>query len=98
MSTFADGLRDRLLDGLPPRVCGMAEGIIAEWEQAVANVPELELLAVEDLGSLADLPAAEREEALRTRWSRLHGLPEVEVTRLAARTAVGGVGRTAAAR
>jgi hypothetical protein len=74
---IAAGLHARLLEGIPPRVCGMAEAIVAEWEQAVGAVPELVRLAAEDIAALADLPAAEREEALRRRWNRLHGVPEM---------------------
>jgi len=97
VSSFADDLRDRLLEGLPPRVQGMAEGIMVEWERAVGAVPELERLAVEDVGGLAELPAAEREDALRRRWTRLHDVPEFELRGRAARR-VAGFGRTAAAR
>ena len=97
MSSFADDLRNRLLEGLPPRVQGMAEGIVLEWEQAVVAVPELERLAAEDVGGLAELPPAEREDALRRRWTRLHDIPEFEMRGRAARR-VASVGHTAAAR
>jgi hypothetical protein len=96
---IAAGLHARLLDGIPPRVCGMAEAIVAEWEQAVTAVPELVRLAAEDIAALADLPAAEREEALRRRWGRLHALPEMPAVDLRGapqRRSVGG--RRAAAR
>lgn len=97
MSTItAKDLRSRLLDGLPPLVQGMAEGIIVEWESAVAAVPELERLAAEDLGGLAELALPEREDALRRRWQRLHDVPTFELRGRRAR--VHGVGRVAAAR
>ena len=67
MNAIADDLRARLLDGLPPRVKGMAEAIVVEWENAVGAVPELERLAVEDVRALLALPALEREDALRRR-------------------------------
>jgi hypothetical protein len=92
-----DDLRSRLHGGLPPRVRGMAEAIIAEWEQAVAAVPELERLALEDLAQLAAAPAEEREQLLRRRWSRLHEVPAVEV-RGRTTTPPAAVGRTVAAR
>jgi hypothetical protein len=94
--TELDDLRRRLLDGIPPRVKGMAEAIVAEWQRAVGAVPELERLAVEDLVQLAAMPAAEREEALRRRWARLTEVPAVEVPGRQARRAASG--RTAAAR
>jgi hypothetical protein len=97
VNRFDDDLRRRLHDGLPPRVRGMAEAIIVEWEQAVAAVPELERLALEDMGQLAAMPAEEREQALRRRWSRLHDVPApIAVTGRALRPA--GAGRAAAAR
>jgi hypothetical protein len=77
--TTATDIRTRLLDGLPPLVQGMAEGILIEWARAVSAVPELERLAEEDLGSLADLPVTERELALRRRWQRLTEAPAVEL-------------------
>ena len=82
MNAIEPSLRALLLDGLPPRVKGMAEAIVVEWEAATAAVPELERLAAEDVQALAALPAGEREEALRRRWNRLHELaaPAVDLT------------------
>jgi hypothetical protein len=97
VSAISDDFRSRLLEGLPPRVQGMAEGILLEWEAAVSAVPELERLAHEDLGGLAGLPADEREDALRRRWSRLYEVPEFELRGRSTRR-MAGVGRTAAAR
>jgi hypothetical protein len=94
-NSIDDGLRACLLDGLPPRVKGMAEAIVVEWEAAVAAVPELERLAVEDVQAMAALPAEEREDALRRRWSRLHEMSGVELTGRPQRRA--GTGRTLAA-
>lgn len=96
MRHIVDDIRARLLDGLPPLVQGMAEGIVLEWERAVSAVPELERLAAEDLGGLAELPAEEREDALRRRWHRLNDVPGFELRGRPARHAA--VGRTAAAR
>lgn len=77
--TDIDDLRRRLLECLPPLVCGMAEAIIAEWEQATGAVPELQRLAAEDLSALAALAPEERELALRRRWARLNDVPVVEL-------------------
>ena len=96
MIITVDDLRTRLLDGLPPLVQGMAEGIVIEWQRAVAAVPELELLAEEDLGSLAALHPVEREHALRRRWQRLHDVPGFELRGRPVR--LEGVGRAVAAR
>lgn len=97
MIHFDGDLRGRLHDGLPPRVRGMAEAIIVEWENAVAAVPELERLAVEDMAQLAAMPAEDREQALRRRWTRLHDVPApIAVTGRAVHPTA--VGRTAAAR
>jgi len=93
---IVDDIRTRLLEGLPPLVRGMAEGIVLEWERAVSAVPELERLAAEDLGGLAALPPEEREDALRRRWRRLNEVPSFELRGRSTRHA--GVGRTAAAR
>jgi hypothetical protein len=95
MNAIDEALRARLLDGLPPRVKGMAEAIATEWEGAVGAVPELARLAVEDVEALAELPAGEREEALRRRWTRLHDVPRVDLSGRPVRL---GTGRTAAAR
>lgn len=96
MSHIADLVRVRLLDGLPPLVQGIAEGVIVDWEEAVSAVPELERLAAEDLGDLIAMPAAEREDALRRRWDRLNDVPAFELLgrRGSARPSAG---RTAAA-
>jgi hypothetical protein len=94
VSTIVDDLRSRILEGLPPLVQGMAEGIVLEWERAAGAVPELERLAAEDLGELAELPAVEREDALRRRWHRLHDVPSFELRGRPVRVA--GVGRTSA--
>ncbi len=96
MNAIEAGVRALLLDGLPPRVKGMAEAIVVEWEHAVAAVPELQRLALEDVLALAALPAEEREEALRRRWQRLHERPAADLTGRAARRS--GTGRTVAAR
>ncbi|HXA29601.1 MAG TPA: hypothetical protein VN193_12750 [Candidatus Angelobacter sp.] len=96
MKAIDDDLRARLLDGLPPRVQGMAEAIIVEWESAVSAVPELERLAAEDVVALVALRAEEREDALRRRWQRLHDVPRFELTGRPQRHS--GTGRTAAAR
>jgi len=93
---IVDDIRSRLLDGLPPLVRGMAEGIVLEWERAVSAVPELERLAAEDLGRLTELPPEEREQALSRRWLRLNDVPGVELGGRPSRPA--GVGRAAAAR
>lgn len=101
MITTGNDVRSRLLDGLPPLVQGMAEGILIEWARAVNAVPELERLADEDLGGLADLPVTERELALRRRWQRLTDVPAFEVPGRSLRPAAApapSVGRTAAAR
>lgn len=95
MSTIVDDLRSQLLEGLPPLVQGMADGIVLEWERAVGAVPELERLAAEDLGGLAGMPAAEREDALRRRWHRLHDVPTFELRGRPVRAP--GVGRAIAA-
>jgi hypothetical protein len=95
MNAIAEDLRARLLDGLPPRVKGMAEAIVVEWERAVGAVPELARLAVEDVEALVALDAAGREEALRRRWTRLHDAARVD---LSGRPVPLGSGRTAAAR
>ena len=98
MSIIGDDLRGRLLDGLPPLVQGMAEGIILEWDEAVHAVPELERLAAEDVGRLAAMPATTRELVLRKRWTRLHEVPAFELRGLPVRApSTAGVGRTAAA-
>lgn len=89
-------LRGLLLEELPPRVKGMAEAIVVEWESAVGAVPELARLAVEDVTALAALPATEREDALRRRWSRLHDVSSFELRGRPARH--GATGRTVAAR
>lgn len=96
MNAIDAGLRALLLDGLPPRVQGMAEAILVEWHTAVAAVPELERLAVEDVRALAALPAGEREDALRRRWQRLHDVPSVDLSGRPQRHAA--TGRTVAAR
>ena len=96
MNAIDDGLRALLLDGLPPRVKGMAEAIVVEWERAVGAVPELARLAAEDVHALAALAAAEREEALRRRWTRLHDVPSVDLPGRPMRH--GATGRTVAAR
>jgi hypothetical protein len=94
MSVIATELHAEFLDGLPPRVQGMAEAILVEWERAVGAVPELARLATEDVEQLAALDAVEREQALRRRWTRLHDAPApaVELTgrpvRVAARRIV----------
>jgi hypothetical protein len=80
MKAIDDDLRARLLDGLPPRVKGMAEAIVVEWESAVGAVPELARLACEDVAALVALAAEDREDALRRRWSRLHDVPRFELT------------------
>jgi hypothetical protein len=95
MNAIAEDLRAQLLGGMPPRVQGMAEAIVVEWERAVGAVPELARLAVEDVTALAALPAAEREGALRRRWSRLHDVPAIELSGHPMR--LGSTGRTAAA-
>jgi hypothetical protein len=94
--TIAPDLHTRLLDGLPPRVQGMAEAIVLEWERAVGAVPELERLAADDVRTLAAMDAATREEALRRRWTRLTEVPAFELRGRAARNQ--GRGRVAAAR
>ncbi|HZS13469.1 MAG TPA: hypothetical protein VFC09_02615 [Candidatus Dormibacteraeota bacterium] len=96
MNAIDAELRVSLLEGLPPRVQGMAEAIVVEWEAAVAAVPELERLAVEDVLAMSALPAVEREDALRRRWSRLHDVPRVDLPGRPQRHAAGG--RTIAAR
>lgn len=96
MNAIDGALRALLLAGLPPRVKGMAEAIVVEWERAVAAVPELERLADEDVRTLAALPAEEREDALRRRWSRLHDVPAFELTGHPLRR--GATGRRVAAR
>ena len=85
--TDFDDLRRRLLDSLPPLVCGMAEAIIAEWQEAIRAVPELERLATEDLCGLAALAPEQRELALRRRWARLNDVPVVELPGLVHRPA-----------
>jgi len=97
MNAIAADLRALLLDGLPPRVKGMAEAIVVEWESAVGAIPELERLAVEDVRALVALPALEREDALRRRWNRLHEVPRFEVIGQAA-ARHGAAGRRIAAR
>lgn len=96
MSIIAPELHARLLDGLPPRVRGMAEAIIVEWERAVVAVPELERLAAEDVDCLASLDPEEREQALRRRWGRLNDVPAFELRGRAMPQHAGG--RVAAAR
>jgi hypothetical protein len=96
MNAIDDDLRAQLLDGLPPRVKGMAEAIVVEWESAVSAVPELGRLAAEDVTALVALPAEEREDALRRRWHRLHDVPRFELTGRPKR--LGATGRTVAAR
>jgi hypothetical protein len=96
MNAIDEDLRARLLDGLPPRVKGMAEAIVVEWESAVAAVPELARLAAEDVRALAALAAEAREDALRRRWSRLHDVPRFDLTGRAVRH--GATGRGIAAR
>jgi hypothetical protein len=96
MNAIANDLRALLLAGLPPRVKGMAEAIVVEWESAVGAVPELVRLAIEDVRALAALPAEEREDALRRRWERLHDVPTFEVSGRAMRH--GATGRRIAAR
>ena len=91
-------LRALLLDGLPPRVKGMAEAIVTEWESAVGAVPELARLAAEDVQALAALPAAEREDALRRRWTRLHEVPAPAVDLAGRGQRRSATGRTVAAR
>jgi hypothetical protein len=91
-----DDLRARLLDGLPPRVKGMAEAIVVEWFSAVIAVPELARLAAEDVAALVALPPEEREDALRRRWTRLHDAPRVDLTGRPQRHSA--TGRTVAAR
>jgi hypothetical protein len=90
MNVIAEELRARLLAGLPPRVQGMAEAIVVEWERAVGAVPELERLAVEDVLTLSALPADEREDALRRRWIRLHEVPRFELAGRPVRRAAPG--------
>lgn len=97
MNAIDDELRALLLDGLPPRVQGMAEAIVVEWERAVGAVPELERLAVEDVRALVALGAQAREDALRRRWSRLHDVPRFELTGRPVRRGHGAGGRTVAA-
>jgi len=97
MNAIASDLRALLLDGLPPRVKGMAEAIVVEWESAVGAIPELARLAVEDVRALVALPALEREDALRRRWTRLHEVPRFEVLSRAA-AQHGAAGRRIAAR
>ncbi len=94
---IAPELHARLLDGLPPRVQGMAEAIVVEWERAVAAVPELQRLADDDVQALVEMPAADREESLRRRWTRLNEVPAFELRGRVARRAV-GAGRVVAAR
>jgi hypothetical protein len=95
-NAIAADLRALLLDGLPPRVKGMADAIVVEWESAVAAVPELARLAVEDVEALAALAAEERADALRRRWTRLHDVPRFELGGLPVRHSA--TGRTVAAR
>lgn len=77
-------LRDQLLDGLPARVQGMAEELIAEWSAAVEAVPDLARVATVEVIRLLRMAPAEREATLRRRYARLHGeaWPEVEVREL----------------
>ena len=98
MSTISEVARARLLDGLPPLVQGIAEGVLLDWQRAVSAVPELERLAAEDLGDLIALSAGEREEALRRRWERLNDVPDFELVGRRRTAPMAGVGRTAAAR
>jgi hypothetical protein len=98
VSTIDEAIRSQLLDGLPPLVQGIAEGVIVEWERAVSAVPELERLAAEDLGGLMEMDPAEREEALRRRWDRLNHVPDFELIGRSRRAPVAGVGRIVAAR
>jgi hypothetical protein len=64
----SDAVREQLLDGLPARVQGMADGLLAEWTNAVDAVPALARLATDDVLFLMRLAPREREAELRRRW------------------------------
>ena len=65
-----DALRTQLLDGLTAYAQGIADSVLAEWNQAVRAVPQLGRAASEELVALLALEAPQREAALRARWRR----------------------------
>jgi hypothetical protein len=68
----SDAVRAQLLDGLPARVQGMADGLLAEWTNAVEAVPSLARLATDDMLLLMRMSPCEREAELRRRWGAEH--------------------------